>query len=286
MGIKFRCPQGHKLNVKSFQAGKRGVCPKCGVSLRIPMESQLDQSGTATAVAEEPDADDEPEDLVGDAFPGIRIETGSSGRATAQRSNGSAAVAPAPAADAPAERIASPFSETKVEAARIAVADKSGADPIAEAPEAIWYVRPPNGSQQYGPAGGDIMRRWLSEGRVSSDSLVWREGWTDWQLAGQAFASLRSPATPAGPIPPTPPAPSIPKSSQPAADTGGPSPRPSRLVDRYQAQRKQGSSLGIVAVIALGLLCLLLGVLLVYFVGGFHNGGTPTPAAATKAEAE
>ena len=38
MGIKFRCPNGHKLNVKSFLAGKRGVCPDCGTTFRIPEE--------------------------------------------------------------------------------------------------------------------------------------------------------------------------------------------------------------------------------------------------------
>ena len=36
------------------------------------------------------------------------------------------------------------------------------------------------------------MRRWLSEGRVSSDSLVWREGWTDWQHAGKLFPALEN----------------------------------------------------------------------------------------------
>jgi hypothetical protein len=65
------------------------------------------------------------------------------------------------------------------------------ADPIAEAPEVIWYVRPPSGGQ-FGPAAGDLMRTWLSEGRVSADSLVWREGWRDWQEAGKVFPKLRS----------------------------------------------------------------------------------------------
>jgi hypothetical protein len=36
MGIRFSCPAGHQLHVKSFLAGKRGVCPKCGVSVLIP----------------------------------------------------------------------------------------------------------------------------------------------------------------------------------------------------------------------------------------------------------
>lgn len=34
------------------------------------------------------------------------------------------------------------------------------------------------------------MRRWIEEGRVSADSLVWREGWTDWLTAGPIFPAL------------------------------------------------------------------------------------------------
>ena len=41
MGIRFYCPNGHKLNVKSFQAGRRGICPHCDVRFRIPQESQI-----------------------------------------------------------------------------------------------------------------------------------------------------------------------------------------------------------------------------------------------------
>src|SRR6476646_1048166 len=40
MGIKFHCPNGHKLNVKAFLAGKKGVCPDCGVKVRIPERSE------------------------------------------------------------------------------------------------------------------------------------------------------------------------------------------------------------------------------------------------------
>lgn len=36
MGIRFSCPNGHKLNVKTFLAGKRGVCPQCGAKFVIP----------------------------------------------------------------------------------------------------------------------------------------------------------------------------------------------------------------------------------------------------------
>jgi hypothetical protein len=36
MGIRFNCPNGHKLHVKSFLAGKRGYCPHCGTKVLIP----------------------------------------------------------------------------------------------------------------------------------------------------------------------------------------------------------------------------------------------------------
>ena len=41
MGIRFYCPNGHKLNVKAFLAGKRGICPHCDARFDIPFESQI-----------------------------------------------------------------------------------------------------------------------------------------------------------------------------------------------------------------------------------------------------
>ena len=36
MGIRFYCPNGHKLNVKAFQAGQTGICPVCGAKMPNP----------------------------------------------------------------------------------------------------------------------------------------------------------------------------------------------------------------------------------------------------------
>jgi hypothetical protein len=36
MGIRFLCPNGHKLNVKADLAGKRASCPECGAKLVVP----------------------------------------------------------------------------------------------------------------------------------------------------------------------------------------------------------------------------------------------------------
>ncbi len=48
MGIRFTCPNGHKLNVKEHLAGKRGVCPSCGAKVVIPAASEAN-GGSATA---------------------------------------------------------------------------------------------------------------------------------------------------------------------------------------------------------------------------------------------
>jgi hypothetical protein len=66
----------------------------------------------------------------------------------------------------------------------------SAFDPIAEAPQLNWYVAPAGSMTKYGPAPGDLMRSWIREGRVSGDSLVWREGWPQWRVAVQAFPEL------------------------------------------------------------------------------------------------
>jgi hypothetical protein len=49
MGIRVFCPNGHKLNVKSFLAGKRGVCPHCGAKFDIPAAKSNEGQGNAAA---------------------------------------------------------------------------------------------------------------------------------------------------------------------------------------------------------------------------------------------
>ena len=165
MGIKFRCPGcDKKLHVKAFLAGKRGVCPHCGAKVRIPKESR---STPAEGSSDQHLAD----------------ATKAADRAVGAH----AATAHTPGAPAAKAAVAKPVQPA---ASRAASTPRGVADPIGEAPEAVWYVRPPSGGQ-YGPADGEIMRRWLDEGRVGADSLVWREGWPDWKTATSVFASLR-----------------------------------------------------------------------------------------------
>ena len=157
MGIRFSCPNGHKLNVKSFQAGMRGVCPYCGAKFTIPTES----SQTTSETTDEPEQTiDEPEQTLGE---------------------------PETVVHPPLKESGPP--EVRSQPAMTHRAKKSGADPLGEDPDTVWYVRPPSGGQ-FGPAGADAMRTWLKEGRVTADSLVWREGWRDWAEAVTVFPKL------------------------------------------------------------------------------------------------
>jgi len=108
-------------------------------------------------------------------------------------------------------------------------------DPIEELPNAVWYVRPPSGGQ-YGPARGDVMKKWIAEGRVSPDSLVWREGWSDWRSAKTALpavARLNPGRAAERAVPPTPQAP---------PNVATPSQQPEKTGDSESAQAASGSS--------------------------------------------
>jgi hypothetical protein len=40
MGIVAYCPNQHRVKVKDELAGRKGICPTCGVRFRIPRTSQ------------------------------------------------------------------------------------------------------------------------------------------------------------------------------------------------------------------------------------------------------
>ncbi len=195
MGIRFFCPNGHKLNVKSFQAGQRGICPSCGAKVQIPEQSTRPSSRQANRAVAESDANPGavPQE------PALELAFPAPSSPSKSETPGSDSAWAIPVAK-PAEletRATEPVNAatSAPEQPVSAAASSSGAlapgDPLSQAPEMVWYVRPPAGGQ-YGPASGPIMRTWLAEGRVPPDALVWREGWEDWRSAWAIFSELRS----------------------------------------------------------------------------------------------
>ncbi len=340
MGIRFRCPNGHKLNVKSFLAGKRGVCPDCGQTFRIPPDGTDDSGVVAMPLESRRNGSPRGEEdnlAESDFEAAVAVAAAAISEPTRAATEGVVFLPPMPARDAPAPQVRPPQSQPSQAAApealsplalspqevapqarepqsptpAIEIADSSApdapeiffpvvaksptppkpgfprpaaprpsapspppppapADPIAEAPAAVWYVRPPSGGQ-YGPAKGDVMRKWIAEGRVSSDSLVWREDWSDWREAGPLFASLATPAAvSASPLPASTlsasTASKIPsifpaKAGSLPAVVAGSSPR--SITERKSAVRKRGNEMAVAALVCLVLVCVILVTVLV-----------------------
>jgi len=255
MGIRFHCPNGHKLNVKAFLAGKKGFCPHCGVKVDIPTESE--GKGPTTTGGTELELDPNPAGQRG--APAAPIGTVPTTPAAVPTSPAGQALQPkavpmtpaavptsAPVGMARATPAAAPAAAVPAAAAPTAVPDA-----ISEAPTAKWYVRPPSGGQ-FGPAVGDIMRKWIGEGRVSADSMVWREGWADWRSAVAVFPSLGG----GNPAPSAAVSPAPPHRENPDPLAGNPMPTP--VASPYRTRRKSNTmALAMVVVLTLASIGLL-----------------------------
>ena len=224
MGIRFYCPNGHKLNVKDFQAGKRGICPYCEVRFRIPRESQIPRRNKHRQV---------------------------------------------PALGPAIEHAANPFTggaqnpSSKL-ATEVVSSAGNGATEKAPNPGASWYVRPPSGGQ-FGPAEGSVFLNWIDEGRVSCDTLVWREGWQEWQSAGAVFPGLGAAAkkTVANPNEPPDPPTSVHSADSETERSGA---NGSASDGRPSSRRRTSSAKSIAAIVFLAVLAATLLVVLVFLM--------------------
>ncbi len=312
MGIRFYCPNGHKLNVKAFQAGRKGICPYCGAKIQIPLQSTR-QSGKASAAERQPPTEAAQAAATSAGFSAAPTET--TGLATGSVSTGaqvpaehtaepslpvrsvasapvtplpssaggtpqqSAPVSPVPAAESPptapqsamaAAGIAGTVPANSVGTAPAGPAPSAAVppDPLSEGGDVVWYVRPPSGGQ-YGPASPDVMRGWIEQGRVSADSLVWREGWRDWQEAGTMFPQLGAgqETSPFGQL--------LPGVGGQAAASGA-VPASQRARSRRRSQIIQAGTITILVV--------AVALLLVVFLWVLHTG-EPPPEDSTRATA-
>lgn len=230
MGIRFYCPNGHKLHVKAFQAGMRGICPYCGAKVQIPLHSTrpstkelkarraaggpehaaIPRGDTAMPESRQPGVDSSPEKapdgqgvLPGEQeqpTPFIDLDKVLAARNLGDQ--GGLRSSPSPLegdlAISTAESVRSRNSVTEEWGSPGESARSFEKDPLAE-PNVVWYVRPPSGGQ-YGPAAPEVVRTWIAENRITPDTYVWREGWRDWQLARDVFPEVLAKALPEVPV--------------------------------------------------------------------------------------
>lgn len=159
MGIRFYCPNGHKLNVKEHLAGKAGFCPECGARLVIPYHSTRKSSK----------------------------ELGKENTQTPEDTNPTFSMTPS--SFFVEEMNQSQDNLASSEPHLGATAHAGEVNPILQDQTVVWYIQVPGGPQ-YGPATGQVVHSWILEHRISPTMLVWREGWANWLEAKNVFPEL------------------------------------------------------------------------------------------------
>ena len=263
MGIKFYCPNGHKMHVKGFLAGKKGLCPKCGVRVEIPIAS-VSQPPSPIAVAGEStsgkstspakskkDLPSKPASVFGMPADGLADDS------MLPETIGDEAV--------PASDIASPATSPDDDSSAGVIELEiempvPAADPLQIPPGENWFVHLPSG-KQLGPVGSDTLREWLDQGRVGVDALVWRNDWSDWRVIRDAFSQNQfAAAASAGANPARMPL----ADSQPVVASG----MPDQLLGYqlgYQRFRRKSRFTATASLCLIGLVVLLFVLLLIVF---------------------
>jgi hypothetical protein len=153
----------------------------------------------------------------------------------------------------------------------------------AAAAESKWFVRPPSGGQ-YGPAAESVLRQWIAEGRITPDTLIWREGDPEWQPASAAFTELGNRPVPV--VAPTPvERPALTSKTMVSFPTA-PIPKDVDELDAASAatamllaRRKRARSTGLIIMGVLVLCVLLLLPILIYVLT--NQGGAPPAGEST-----
>ena len=289
MGIRFFCPNGHKLNVKVELAGKVGICPKCGAKMLIPLESTRQPSEKRSTLRE--------------------------GAANTSQVSTDEVLTPTNREAFPKQEIiAAPFTNPKdesseefIEHEHVAIPTReesasgkpevrpSGPPPVPpkapgnsnsllQDPNVLWYIRSLEG-QQYGPITGTVVQDWMKEKRIGPTMLVWREGWSTWLEAKNVFPELESIFMQEVKREEVPefPAPSRPTIAiEPEEDT-------TLTIQKKTARKKKaGRDLTIVIILIVLILCLIAGlvaILMMQSSPGKPAENTPGPATVAPAPA-
>jgi len=171
MGIRFFCPNGHKLNVKEHLAGKTGFCPECGVRLAIPYQSTRKSS---RELHQEKVGNESPPDV---PTPGPTPAAFFPEETPQQNAAENDQIYTTEAVPNPFPGVAPTATEPSI------------INPILQDQTVVWYVQSPGG-EPYGPATGEVINTWIQERRIGPTMLVWREGWNNWMEANKVFPEL------------------------------------------------------------------------------------------------
>ena len=190
MGIVCRCPNGHRVKVKDFQAGRRGLCPTCGAKFSIPAAAEGEPSGPPSAAGME----GQPSLPLARFVP---LEPAVAATLPRALPFGTARAAADAAAAAAAQESSELFAETMPlgedplagEPTTVWSAEAAGGELhalLAERPDLSWRIAYPGGEASE-PVDATAMQHWLAGGQAEGAELVWRADWPEWMPVRQVF---------------------------------------------------------------------------------------------------
>ncbi|MCA9241713.1 MAG: DUF4339 domain-containing protein, partial [Planctomycetales bacterium] len=241
MGIRFLCPNGHKLNVKAQLAGQVGICPECQARVLIPSPAKGSGGAASESASSKPLAAPPAAELV------PAPET--LDQPATEDSPSSLGEVAEPTPQAQAVPVAKPVRP-------VAKAVSRPVDPPAPPPAEVWHLRTTAG-EQLGPGDQQVFAGWAAEGKVTPDAYVWRAGWADWKLVSEVLSEL-------------------PIRSPPEESPAAKSPQRESAASRYLHDRKRAAQRQkYMAVVLLGLV-LVTAVTMVIVLRGTGGSTTPT----------
>ena len=199
MGIVSYCPNGHRVKVKDYQAGRRGLCPTCGAKFRIPTAPAVPGGskavgaapGVAAGVPTEPElplARFVPLDpAVVTTLP--RVLPFGSASAAAAAVAAAAAREQHEAGELNADVTA--FESEPIASEPAGAAAQQFHAAIADRPDLSWCIAYPGGTPS-APVDALTMQEWLAGGQAEGTELVWRADWADWRPVRGVFPEFFS----------------------------------------------------------------------------------------------
>jgi hypothetical protein len=157
MGIVSHCPNGHRIKVKDYLAGKIGICPSCSARFRIPLAD--------ASPARMPDRQ------AASGLPVAAVPFDLALAVSSPTDSGN---------DLPNEITP---DESMIPAA------------ISEATAALWCIAVPGG-QPSAAMTGEALLDWLTSGRATGGELVWRSDWSEWRPVADVFPDHMPPRFP------------------------------------------------------------------------------------------
>ncbi len=202
MGIEAYCPNGHRIKVKDSLAGKKGVCPTCGMKFRIPSETGQQEASPSKPVAGA--GFETPFPSAADASPPLArlLSLDPKIVATLPRAvprDAAALRGPQQPVAAPSDSPAWPAFDQQPESLQSeslfdpAPAWNVPAPPhlhpaIADREDLVWSIAFAGG-EPTPPMSAESMQAWLDSQQPTGEEYVWRSDWPEWLPFGDVFGS-------------------------------------------------------------------------------------------------